>query len=361
MAEDPLHDIIEAVSARLKTEVETQLHTVSERQRQALEEQRARIETEAEQLWAPQLQAARTEVEQQAVAAAAAKAALSDLEQLWSRERALAESRLAEERRIAADGQNRDAAVPTEPPNISRLLQGLRDVDAAGTVSESLTAVLRAARSEANRSALYVANGSRLEQWAADNGTTITPLVHDVDPSNDSIAVDAFRRTEVVRKNGTACAIPLLLDGAAVAVLYGESDPEASDTAAWQDHLEAVARHGAARVGYLTAVRTTQARQLVAESASRPSAGVAAGNNEDTTASAKRYARLVVSEVKLYNESAVQEGRNRRDLLTRLGPEIDRARRLYEERVPASVPDRSAYFQQELIQTLAGGDPSLLG
>ncbi len=108
-------------------------------------------------------------------------------------------------------------------------------------------------------------------------------------------------------------------------------------------------------------MRTTQARQLLAESALRTSDSIAAANQEDTTASARRYARLVVSEVKLYNESAVQEGRNRRDLLTRLGPEIDRARRLYEERVPASVPDRSAHFQQELIQTLAGGDPSLLG
>jgi hypothetical protein len=68
-----------------------------------------------------------------------------------------------------------------------------------------------------------------------------------------------------------------------------------------------------------------------------------------------------VSEIKLYNETEVQEGRSRRDLLARLGPEIDRARRLYEERVPAVVAERSGYFQQELIQTLAGGDPSLLG
>ncbi len=224
MAEDPLHDIIEAVSARLKTELETQLQAVSERQRQALEEQRARIETEAEQLWAPQLQAARTEVEQQAIAAAAARAALADLEELLSRERSLVESSL--ESSLESSKDHRLASGLAGPPNVSRLLQGLRDVDAADTVSDSLTAVLRAARSEATRSALYVANGSRLEQWAADNGTTITPVVHDVDASNDSIAVDAFRRTQVVRKNGTACAIPLLLDGAPVAVLYGESDPE---------------------------------------------------------------------------------------------------------------------------------------
>src|SRR5687768_3115711 len=102
MAEDPLRDIIESASARLKSDVETQLRSVSERHQQALEEQRVRIETEAEQLWAPQLQAARTEVEQQAVAAAQAKAALADLQQLMERERSLAEARRAEDRRIAA-------------------------------------------------------------------------------------------------------------------------------------------------------------------------------------------------------------------------------------------------------------------
>ena len=76
---------------------------------------------------------------------------------------------------------------------------------------------------------------------------------------------------------------------------------------------------------------------------------------------AKRYARLLVSEIKLYNEAAVRVGRQKRDLLQRLRPEIERARRLYEERIPADVGARAAYFQQELVQTLADGDAGLLG
>ena len=68
-----------------------------------------------------------------------------------------------------------------------------------------------------------------------------------------------------------------------------------------------------------------------------------------------------MSEIKLYNEAAVRTGRERRDLLSRLRPEIDRARRLYEERVPPVVGARGQYFQQELVQTLADGDPALLG
>jgi hypothetical protein len=57
----------------------------------------------------------------------------------------------------------------------------------------------------------------------------------------------------------------------------------------------------------------------------------------------------------------VRIGREKRDLLIRLRPEVDRARRLYEERVPATVASRARYFEQELRQTLAGGDAALLG
>ena len=85
-----------------------------------------------------------------------------------------------------------------------------------------------------------------------------------------------------------------------------------------------------------------------------------AGTASDEDSSAKRYARLLVSEIKLYNEAAVRAGREHRDLMTRLRPEIDRARRLYEERVPASV-GRYSLFEEELVQTLAEGDAALLG
>jgi hypothetical protein len=82
---------------------------------------------------------------------------------------------------------------------------------------------------------------------------------------------------------------------------------------------------------------------------------------QDDVHAARRYARLLVSEIKLYNESAVRLGRERRDLLLRLEPEIERARRLYDERVASSVNGRDTLFEQELAQTLADGDPSLLG
>ena len=68
-----------------------------------------------------------------------------------------------------------------------------------------------------------------------------------------------------------------------------------------------------------------------------------------------------MSEIKLYNESAVRVGRQKRDLLERLRAEIDRARHLYDDRVPPAVRARRDYFDEELVQTLADGNPSLLG
>ena len=77
--------------------------------------------------------------------------------------------------------------------------------------------------------------------------------------------------------------------------------------------------------------------------------------------SARRCARLLVSELKLYNEPAVMVGRQKRDLGRRLRAEIGRARKLYEERVPAGVLARTSYLDDELVRVLADGDVRLFG
>jgi hypothetical protein len=76
---------------------------------------------------------------------------------------------------------------------------------------------------------------------------------------------------------------------------------------------------------------------------------------------AKRFARLVVSEIKLYNEAKVMEGRKTRDIYERLKEDIERGRQMYHDRVSQVVRDTSDYFHDELVRILAGGDPSVLG
>jgi len=64
---------------------------------------------------------------------------------------------------------------------------------------------------------------------------------------------------------------------------------------------------------------------------------------------------------KLYNEEQVLEGRRNRDLYVRLKEDIDRSRQIYDERVHESVRGTTDYFHQELVRSLAGGDPRALG
>jgi hypothetical protein len=77
--------------------------------------------------------------------------------------------------------------------------------------------------------------------------------------------------------------------------------------------------------------------------------------------SARRLARLLVSEIKLYNEDQVEEGRRNRDLYERLKEDIDRSRQMYEERVEPKVWKSTDYFYQELVRILASGDSRALG
>jgi hypothetical protein len=76
---------------------------------------------------------------------------------------------------------------------------------------------------------------------------------------------------------------------------------------------------------------------------------------------ARRFARLLISEIKLYNEQKVAEGRAEYDLYDRLREYIDRSREMYDKRVKAEVAARYDYFHGELVNTLAEGDPSKLG
>ena len=76
---------------------------------------------------------------------------------------------------------------------------------------------------------------------------------------------------------------------------------------------------------------------------------------------ARRFARLLVSEIKLYNEQKVQEGRAQSDLYDRLREYIDRSRDMYDKRVKPEVASSYDYFHHELVNTLAEGDAGKLG
>ena len=256
--------------------------------------------------------------------------------------------------------------------NRARLIEALRAVDEAGSVSDVLTAAVRGAEGQARRAALFVVEGTDLREWPIAGMPSVASGPLSVEGREAGVIAAAVKQQRPAATGGpddlsapdfaalppgsAAVAVPLVLGGTAVAVLYADQ-PESAAGTSWQENVQILGRHAAACAASLTALRTAQAMRMFSGDAPDEGSGDAA----DQLQSARRYARLLVSEIKLYNEGAVRVGRERRDILVRLEAEIERARRLFDERVAASVEGRDALFQQELAQTLADGDPSLLG
>jgi hypothetical protein len=84
-------------------------------------------------------------------------------------------------------------------------------------------------------------------------------------------------------------------------------------------------------------------------------------DESDLHKKAKRFAKLLVEEIKLYNQPKVAEGKQNRDLYDRLREDIEKSRATYEKRYGESPVSSAAYFNQELVRILADSDVTLMG
>ncbi|HEX4567782.1 MAG TPA: hypothetical protein VH138_14185, partial [Vicinamibacterales bacterium] len=339
-----------------------------ERQRAAseFEQERQRATTELEQerqRLRAEFEAARHEIEldlaraREEAAAAGARAATA--------------SELAAAEVARAEAASRDAAASSagaaSAAIYDRVATGIRTLDDAPTLGASLDALVAGAATIVGRAALFIIDGDRLKPWKSDGfpdadvrsiessigaGDLLARAIQAARPtaSDPELPAPAFAR---LPPGHASVAVPLMIAGRAIAVLYVDGGEEATSTSGeWQGAVDLLARHTSALLALRTAMRTFDMIRGV------PEHGTNGASGED---GARRYAKLLVSEIKLYNEGAVRVGRQKRDLLRRLAAEIERAQRLYEERVPAAVSSRDAFFRQELVQTLADGDATLLG
>jgi hypothetical protein len=422
--EEPLREIIDAMRTRIQAELDAQIQALSARHDDAVARARQDAEAEADERWGSKVDAVRIEWSarlESEVAAARAEAeerlaaettrvrteseerltsesmrVRSEAEQAIAAERERATAEVdAERRRAEQELQQAFAALdaereqleqeardsPTADVEPTSLVGATRAIGDAQSLSEALDSLVRGAAARAPRAAVFVVNGTRLDEWSVVDIPALTPQPIELDQGgvlraavrsgscvpavegDPDRGAPAFARLPAGR---SAVAVPLMVGGQAVAVLYADEGiaegSGAAETGDWShgcaEAVELLARHAAACLAHLTAVRSLQLLRKGNgdEVAAVPTVGVDGGDR-----SARRYAKLLISEIKLYNEGAVRVGCQKQDLLQRLHAEIDRARRLYEERVPATVEARQSYFQHELIHTLAGGDPAALG
>jgi hypothetical protein len=228
-----------------------------------------------------------------------------------------------------------------------RLAESVRAIAGARSLTDILDTLVRCAAQESGHAGLWIVRGGVLRRWrSTGDDATETHL-----PLDDPGAIaEAVRTGAVVSADGTLAA-PMSMAGQVVAVLSTNSSASGA--------IEILARYAARSLEGLTAFKA--ARALSERPGEPPTDAQAAGAAIlEEEVSARRYARLLVSEIKLYHEAAVADGRRDRNLATRLGGEIARARALYEERVPPQVRRRADFFHDELVRLLADGDATLL-
>ncbi len=92
-----------------------------------------------------------------------------------------------------------------------------------------------------------------------------------------------------------------------------------------------------------------------------PSTAALSPEDQDVHRKAQRFARLLVDEIKLYNQAKVAEGRNNKDLYDRLKEVIEKSRITYQKRYGMTVAASGDYFQHEIIRSLAEDDLSIMG
>ena len=299
--------------------------------------------------------AARRELEADRDAAVAAAHA--------DRDAALAAAQAEREAAVAAAASAAVAAPAGDADDrLAQLSAGVRAMSEASSLSAVLQALMTAAGGSGAISNIWLVRGEELQPWR--HGSASTPL----DPvalHADNPIADAARSKAIARRDEVV-ALPLTLAGEVVAILVTASPQPPAPNA---DALEVLALYASRALESITAFKTARAltRQPEHSGAAPTNAGAESADDDggggisaEDTASAQRYAKLLVSEIKLYHEAEVVEGRRDRDLATRLGGEIARARVMYEQRVPAHVRRQTDYFHDELVRTLANGDPALL-
>jgi hypothetical protein len=95
--------------------------------------------------------------------------------------------------------------------------------------------------------------------------------------------------------------------------------------------------------------------------ASSAAAAAPASEEADLHKKARRFAKLLVEEIMLYNQAKVTQGKKTRDLYDRLREDIEKSRATYDKRYGESPVASANYFNQELVRILADNDVSLMG
>jgi hypothetical protein len=256
----------------------------------------------------------------------------------------------------------------------------------SGSQADILRHLLEGEARFAGRVALFVVKGNAISGWQGigfeDNDAIKTlsiqtgsglvgKAIHARNPAAGSAQeFDAgFVKSMKSPADGQCLVLPLVVKDKVAAMIYADAGTVPGGTLD-SSGLQALTRFAAIWLE-LAALRkaggssaTEEVPQpAVAMAASAPvSSPATAGSDEDELhKKARRFAKLLVEEIKLYNQPRVEEGRQHKDLYDRLKVDIEKSRSTYDKRYAESAVASADYFTQELIRILADNDASLMG
>jgi hypothetical protein len=285
---------------------------------------------------------------------------------------------------------------PAEAPVSALLDSAIHSIQDSTSQTDILRALLDGAAHFSSRVALLVIKGDAAAGWQArgfDDNNGIKKLSVDAGSGLTGKALQSHGTASGAAKDfdskfisqmgepktGKAWVIPLLVRDKIPAVLYADvgthSDGE-SDTPA----LQLLTRTAGLWLEVLTlrksAAATVEAppeapaeehapaaHAAAAAAAAAEPAHVAAPSaaDDEIHKKAKRFAKLLVDEIKLYNQAKVNEGRQHHDLYNRLKEDIEKSRASYDKRYGNTPAASGDYFNQEVIKVLAENDAALMG
>ena len=254
------------------------------------------------------------------------------------------------------------------------LNRSARRVFQAGRQPEWSSAVLDAAMEFCERAALFTLQGSQLRlelaSFSMDGAVAVAleeaPALAEAISSREPVAAAWSVRelsaaiTECFggSRGGRAYLFPIASGGRAMAVLLADGGASAPDT----NGLELVCSIAGA------AWELSARRNESSPSASNglvtlaPSAPMAPPVEDDEYhRRARRFASVRVAELSLYQAAEVKEGRLANSLYDLFREAIERARATFRAEFMEKSPSMVDYLHDELVRTLAQGEPGRLG
>ena len=292
----------------------------------------------------------------------------------------------------------------TTQTSIESFARGVAALASAATPSEVFKALLEASRNAGPRAAVYLVRQGRIRGWGAVGypaPAVATLRRHDapvadgwlgrlaasgsaVDPSGAGAPALGLPRPaacagEALSVGGRAIALVVIERGAAEGPWAPELLAVFARVAQLRLELDLARRRIAAGATPESSVApppdATPIPAISELALHVPAAGgapvetlhgsLAPGITSDATVDpqfdrARRYARLVATDIRLYNEDAVASGRRQGDLVSRLGDQIGRGREAFLKRHGDLGPTALDVFHEACVEVLAGGDASLL-